>query len=700
MASYTFKSPTAVILYRAPNPGALPSAWPISKTYAAGAITFTLTTNESKSTVSMSCSLGKSSHYHSQIIGTISYQNNSASSGGTESFTLPYSGKFDFNRYHITKVTALIISGDKDKKTNLDLASCVTLSYEYLDTLVSNWGSLSAPGSKLIQYNSEVTAPTYKFRPFDTNINGRKYKVERTPKNSGETYGPITRHTTIKPEYGEYGEKRTPYYKVDYEVDSSMFSMSTNFPKGDYLQFTALKLPKLTLRATRLNSEEKDEKYSNPYWYETISKTKAVGGAVDNVMNDRYYVASCDTTTIYHYLQTFDFDENYSSSAESLRCDGGSSFTLPDLTRATDIVDKYFTATWNLNNGESSYTTETHYTEKITYSCYWSGNGADRKPRTNSGTITGENTFYARSNSTSTYTYNKIEMADTPVWYGHTFNKWVSGDQVITPSYTLKDNINIDAQWIDNKYKLKFNTTNSDNKPAIANITKTFGQPVQLPALNLLKNGYRQIGWQVIGMEGTTYTTSLNEDVSEGDSKGNTVVTLEPVYAPTLQHIDYMYYTKNKLVTDRLSYTIEGDVYLNNQFVGNYGSTFNSYDFGIPTKQYGEAGFAFFGWLKAKTSDYDSKFGTYDDIDELKNTTIYTSDVTVINKKDKWVEDAVTTRYGVWTYSSRYIMIDNIWRKCSTFYVMIDNIWRKVHNSSNTGIYIKRDGIWTREKSK
>ena len=291
-------------------------------------------------------------------------------------------------------------------------------------------------------------------------------------------------------------------------------------------------------------------------------------------------------------------------------------------------------------------------------------------------------------------------MVDTPVWYGHTFNKWVSGDQVITPSYTLKDNISIDAQWIDNKYKLKFNTSNSDNKPAIANITKTFGQPVQLPALNLLKNGYRQIGWQVVGMEGTTYTTSLNEDVSEGDSKGNTVVTLEPVYAPTLQHIDYMYYTKNKLVTDRLSYTIEGDVYLNNQYVGNYGSSFNSYDFGIPTRQYGEAGFAFFGWLKAKTSDYDSKFGTYDDIDELKNTTIYTSDVTVINKKDKWVEDAVTTRYGVWTYSSRYIMIDNNWRKCSTFYVMIDNVWRKVHNSSNTGIYIKRDGIWTKEKSK
>ena len=67
-----------------------------------------------------------------------------------------------------------------------------------------------------------------------------------------------------------------------------------------------------------------------------------------------------------------------------------------------DIFDKYFITTWNLNNGEPAYTTETHYTEKVTYSCYWSGNGADRKPRTNSGIITSDNIFYARSNSTST----------------------------------------------------------------------------------------------------------------------------------------------------------------------------------------------------------------------------------------------------------------------------------------------------------
>lgn len=698
MARYTFKSPTAVILYRAPNPGALPSAWPISKTYTAGAITFTLTTNESKSTISMSCSLGKSSYYHANVRGAIEFIAKSSGRDSHDTFKLPYSGTFDFNKYNITNISATITDG-QNNKTSINLAYCAALDQEYLDRdiVVSSWGSFSKTvSSKLIPYKSNVVAPTFKCNSIDINTSERKYKVERAPKNSGKTYS-ITKYTYIKPDYSTV---KLPYYKVDYEVDTSMFSMSTNFPKGDYLQFTSFRLPKLTLRKSRTNGEEEDKIYSNPYWYETISKTKAVGGAVDNVMNDRYYVAACDTTTIYHYLQQFDVGAEYESPAESLRCDGGSSFTLPDLTRATDIFDKYFTTTWNLNNGDQAYTTETPYTEKVTYSCYWSGNGADRKPRTNSGTITSENTFYARSNSTSTFTYSKIEMADTPVWYGHTFNKWVSGDQVITPSYTLKDNINIDAQWIDNKYKLKFNTSNSDNKPIIANITKTFGQPVQLPALNLLKNGYRQIGWQVVGMEGTTYTTSLNEDVSEGDSKGNTTVTLEPVYAPTLQHIDYMYYTKNKLVTDRLSYTIEGDVYLNNQYVGNYGSTFNSYDFGIPTRQYGEAGFAFFGWLKAKTSDYDSKFGTYDDIDELKNTTVYTSDVTVINKKDKWVEDAVTTRYGVWTYSSRYIMIDNIWRKCSTYYVMIDNIWRKVHNSSNTGIYLKKDGIWHKEKSK
>ena len=698
MATYTFKSTEPVTLYRV---GSL-LAFPLTKTYNTGAITFTLTTDERKSKISMSCNLGASGKYHTKVECTIYYKFVSNPDGEIRvesGLTLPYNGTFDFNKHFISRIVAYIKDG-YHQSIAIDLACCVSLDQEYLDRdiVVSSWGSFSKTvSSKLVQYKSKVIAPTFKCNSIDINTSERRYKVERTPKNSGKTYGPITRRTTIKP---EYGEKRTPYYKVDYEVDTSKFSMSTNFPKGDYLQFTSFKLPKLTLRKSRTNDEEEDKIYSNPYWYETISKTKAVGGAVDNVMNDRYYVASCDTTTIYHDLQQFDVGAEYESSAESLRCDGGSSFTLPDLTRATDIFDKYFIATWNLNNGEQPYTTETHYTEKITYSCYWSGNGADRKPRTNSGIITSENTFYARSNSTSTFTYSKIEMADTPVWYGHTFNKWVSGDQVITPSYTLKDNINIDAQWIDNKYKLKFNTSNSDNKPAIANITKTFGQPVQLPALNLLKNGYRQIGWQVVGMEGTTYTTSLNEDVSEGDSKGTTTVTLEPVYAPTLQHIDYMYYTKNKLVTDRLSYTIEGDVYLNNQFVGNYGSSFNSYDFGIPTRQSGEAGFAFFGWLKAKTSDYDSKFGTYDDIDELKNTTIYTSDVTVINKKDKWVEDAVTIRYGVWTYSSRYVMIDNIWRKCSTFYIMIDNIWRKVHNSSNTGIYLKKDGIWHKEKSK